>query len=214
MASKLSLYNSALEVLGERKLASLAENRAPRRRLDSVWDDGGVKYCLEQGFWNHAMADIEITHSPSVAPAYGFRFAFNKPTDWCRTFMISADETYSIQLLEFEDQVGYWFANCDPLYVRYVSADIARGLDLTLWPEKFTRYVAHYFAWRICKSTTGSGADKDQLGKEAAKLLVDAQATDAMNETTRFPEPGTWSRSRRASRTSRRDNGPRGNLIG
>lgn len=213
MASKLSLYNDALEVLGERKLASLAESRAPRRRLDSVWDGGAVKFCLEQGFWNHAMADVKITHSPSVDPAYGYQFAFDKPSDWCRTFMISADETYSVQLLEFEDQLAYWWANCDPIYVRYVSNDDARGNDLSLWPESFTRYVAHYFAWRICKSTTGSNADKDALGLEMKKLLVNAQSKDAMNETTRFPERGSWSTSRRGNNT-RRDGGPRGNLIG
>lgn len=212
MPSKLSVYNAALEVLGERKLASLSENRAPKRRLDSVWDDGGVKACLEQGFWNFAMADSEITHSPSVNPAYGFLYAFDKPTDWCRTFMVSADETYSVQLLEFEDQAAYWWANCDPLYVRYVSNDASYGMDLSLWTESFTRYVAHYFAWRICKSTTGSNTDKDQIEKEANKLLVRAKSTDAMNETTRFPERGTWSTSRLGN--TRRDRGPRGNLIG
>lgn len=213
MASKLSVYNDALEVLGERKIAALTENRAPRRRLDSVWDGGGVKHCLEQGFWNFAMADEQVTHSPSVTPAYGFQFAFDKPTAWRRTFMVSADETYSLQLLEFEDQGSYWWANCDPLYVRYVSSDDAYGMDLSLWTEKFSRYVSHYFAWRICKSTTGSNEDKDRIAKEANKLLIDARATDAMNETTRFPERGTWSTSRLGGQ-SRRDGGPRGNLIG
>ena len=33
---QLSLYNNALTVLGERKIASLTENREPRRVLDDV----------------------------------------------------------------------------------------------------------------------------------------------------------------------------------
>lgn len=213
MASKLTVYNGALELLGERKLASVSEARAPRRRLDSVWDEGGVKYCLEQGFWNFAMADVKLTFSPSITPAYGFRYAFDKPTDWCSTFMISLDEAYSQQLLEFEDQGAYWWANSDTIYVRYVSDAAQFGNDLSLWTQDFALYVSHYFAWRICKSTTGSSTDKDALAKDMEKSLVRAKAKDAMNETTRFPERGTWSRSRRGS-SNRRDGGPRGNLIG
>lgn len=47
MASKLTVYNGALLVLGERKLASLSESTPSRRKLDTVWDDDGVKHCLE-----------------------------------------------------------------------------------------------------------------------------------------------------------------------
>ena len=40
MITRLQLYNSALLLLGERNLASLSENREPRRLLDHVWDTG------------------------------------------------------------------------------------------------------------------------------------------------------------------------------
>jgi hypothetical protein len=46
MPSKLSFYNSALLALGQRKLSSLSENTVSRRRLDSVFDDGGVQAAL------------------------------------------------------------------------------------------------------------------------------------------------------------------------
>lgn len=214
MASKLSLYNGALNVLGERKLASLSENRKSRRALDSVWDGGGVKTCLEKGFWNFAMRDIQITHSPSVTVQYGFVYAFDKPTDWCRTFMISPDETYAVELDNYEDQGEYWYANVDPLFVRYVSTDASFGGNLSAWTEKFSRYVENYFASEIAASITGSLETADSIQEKAEKkFLVDAQATDAMNETTRFPRRGTWSESRRGD-GRRRDGGSRSNLIG
>lgn len=212
MSDKLSLYNAALLALGERKLSSLTENRAPRRRLDSVWDGGGVKFCLQQSFWNWAMQTVELTFSPSVTPAFGFRYAFDKPTDWVRTFMVSADETFSVPLLEFEDQAAYWWANVNTLYVRYVSDDNAYGMDLSLWPENFTRYVEHYFALRICKAETNSNTDKDQLERDVKRYLNIAKATDAMDETTRFPPPGSWASARRGR--NRRDGGSSGSLIG
>ena len=49
MADKLSLFNGALLICGERFLSSLTENREPRHLLDNVWSNGGVKACLEQG---------------------------------------------------------------------------------------------------------------------------------------------------------------------
>jgi hypothetical protein len=213
MASKLSIYNAALLVLGERKLASLTEARAPRRRLDSVWDDNGVKTCLQAGFWNFAMRAIELSYSPSVTPAFGLRYAFDKPTDWVRTWLVSGDDRFTEELHGYEDEGEYWYADLDTIWVRYVSNDSAWGGDLSLWPESFTRYVEHYFAWRICKGTTGSNTDKDSIGAETERLLRRARATDAMDETTRFAPEGNWVRARRGN-GSRRDRGNRGSLIG
>lgn len=212
MASKLSIYNGALLALGERKLSSLTEARASRRRLDSVWDDGGVKSCLQASFWNFAMQSIELTFSPSITPAFGYRYAFDKPTDWVRTSVISGDGNFSCELLDCEDQGAYWYADFDTIYVRYVSDDNAFGMDIANWPENFTRYVEHYFAQRICKATSNSGGDAEALEAKTRRLLNEAKATDAMDETTKMIPPGSWSQSRRGSRRTER--GSRTQLIG
>lgn len=212
MASKLSIYNGALLALGERKLSSLTEARTSRRRLDSVWDDGGVKSCLQAGFWNFAMQSVEVTYSPSITPAFGFRYAFDKPSDWVRTALISADENFASELLDCEDQGAYWYADWDTIYVRYVSDDDEFGMDIANWPENFTRYVEHYFAQRICKATTNSGGDTDALEAKTRRLLNEAKATDAMDESTKMLRAGSWTQSRRGHRRS--DRGSRTQLIG
>lgn len=213
MADKLSIYNGALLVLGERKLRTLTEDRAPRRRLDSVWDDDGVKTCLQAGFWNFAMRAVELSYSPSVTPAFGLRYAFDKPTDWVRTWLVSGDDRFQEELHGYEDEGAYWYADPDTIWVRYVSNDSQWGGDLSLWPANFTRYVEHYFAWKITKGTTGSNTDKETIGVEMERILKRARATDAMDETTRFPAEGSWVRARRG-RGTRRDRGSRGSLIG
>jgi hypothetical protein len=212
VASKLSIFNGALLALGERKLSALSEARPGRRRLDSVWDDDGVKSCLQAGFWNFAMQSIELTHSPSIDPAFGFRYAFDKPTDWVRTAVVSADENFSDELLNYEDQGGYWYADFDPIYIRYISDDNAFGMDIANWPANFTRYVEHYFALRITKATNNSSNDADAMEAKVKRLLNEAKATDAMDEATKMLPPGSWSRSRRGR--SRLDRGSRGQLIG
>jgi hypothetical protein len=213
MADKLSLYNSALQAIGERRLASLTERRKARYELDAVWDGGWVKRCLEQGFWNFAMADVKLSYSPSVEPQYGFRFAFDKPEDWCRTFMVSPDETYAVGLKQREDQGAYWFADYEDIYVRYVSNSSLLGGDLSLWTEKFTEYVAEYGASKIVKAITGSSDERERLDKNASRLLKRAQSTDAMNETPRQLPRGTWATSRRGGGRYR-DGGSNTNLIG
>ncbi len=46
VTTKLQIFNGALRMCGERKLASLSEDRQPRRLLDDEWADGAVDYCL------------------------------------------------------------------------------------------------------------------------------------------------------------------------
>jgi len=214
MASKLSVYNGALLAIGERKLGSLTEDRASRRRLDTVFDgDTGIVYCLQQSMWNFAMNTVELTFSPSVTPAFGFRYAFDKPTDWVRTALVSDDEQFCNKRFQFEDQAAYWYADSDPIYVKYVSKDTQFGLDLSLWPANFTNYVEHYFASKIVKATTNSTTDSEALEAKVERLLRRARGTDAMDESPKFIPPGTWSQARRGG-GGRGDGGNTGSLIG
>jgi hypothetical protein len=216
MASKLSVYNGALRILGERKLASLSESRASRRRLDSVYDgDTGVLWCLQQGMWNFAMETAEITYSPSVTPAFGYSYAFDKPTDWVRTARLSDDEGFCNLLFDYEDQVNYWFANPDTIYVKYVSKATTRGLDFSLWTPNFTSFVEHHFAQSICMATTQSAEKSANLEAIVKRKLLTARATDAMDEAPKLKPAGSWSRARRGGGGGTMgDGGSSSNLIG
>jgi hypothetical protein len=125
--TRLQLYNQALRICGERRLASLTENREPRHLLDQVWAEGGVDDVLEQGQWNFAMRAVQIDSDPSVDPAFGLAYGFTKPTDWIRTAGFCSDERFSTPLLEYKDEAGYWYADITPIYVRYVSNDSGFG---------------------------------------------------------------------------------------
>ena len=216
MASKLGVYNGALNIeLGERKLSRLSEARPSRRRLDSVWDgDTGVLWCLEQGLWNFAMESVALTYSPSVTPAFGYTYAFNKPEHWRRTALVSDDANFCNKLVDYVDETGYFFANVDTLYVKYVSSDSQRGLDLSLWPANFTKFVQVHFAHSICMATTNSQERTDALEKKAKRMLNLARSTDAMDESPRFPPAGSWSRARRGGGGNTNDRGNTGQLIG
>lgn len=210
MPSKLSLYNGALREVGERKLASLTENREPRRVLDSIWDADALVTCLSSGQWNFAMRSVRLDYSPSVEPDFGYRRAFNKPEDWVRTCGVCEDEYFRSPLLHYNDEAGYWFCELDTIYVRYVSSEY--GADYSKWPPNFTRYVESWLAARACMSLTQNQSKRDGLERDAEVWLVKAKSTDAMDEATAQLPAGSWSRARGGRRTG--DRGIRSRLIG
>jgi len=96
--------------------------------------------------------------------------------------------------------------------VKYVSNDTSYGLDYSLWPENFARYVEAYLAWRIIKRLSQNKSDLDDLEKLVNFRIGEAKNTDALEGPTVFPPSGSWVRSR--SGGSSRERGGRNQLIG
>ena len=214
MTDRLSLYNGALRILGERRLSSLTENRSPRRQLDDIWNDSFVDRCLEQGQWNFAMRAIELAASDVVTPTFGYDYAFEMPTDWIKTAGVSLSETFDPPLVGngYKEEVGYWLANSTPLYVRYISNDSQYGGDLNRWPQSFTEFAKALLAMEAGPVITSSVSRVDRATKLAYQLRLEARSNDAMNEPTAFPPEGGWNSSRAGGRGG--DRGSRSRLIG
>lgn len=194
-ASQLGLYNRALGLIGQRKLASLTEGNEGRRALDDEYDSS-IQFCLQQGFWNFAMRSVELAPEASLTPTFGFNHAFQKPDDWIRTYQQSADEFFNVPLLDYRDEGGYLLASFDPLYIRFVSNDTQYGLNLTIWPETFKEYVSAELADRIAFRITQSKDTAAEAKKWVKRKRTDALAKDAMDEPAGRPPQGTWIRSR------------------
>ena len=212
-ASQLSIYNGALLVVGERFISALTDETEPRRLLDNIWSNGGVRYCLEQGQWTHAMRTVQIDYDPSVTPSYGYARAFAKPTDWVNTSAVCSDEFFRVPLTRYVDEAGYWYSDLDTIYVRYVSNDVAYGMNLGGWPESFREYVEYYFASKILLKLSNSEQKVAALEKMVEQKLKLAKNKSAMAEPTMFPARGQWSNSRNRGPV-RRDGGlTSGNLY-
>src|SRR5688572_9866315 len=114
-ASKIRLFNDALRLCKERKLATLTDNREGRRLLDEAWGDGStngsVRRCLEMGQWTFATRTQQLDYSPSVSPTFGFRYAFDYPEDFVRLAGIYEDEFCQSPLLKYSAERAYWY--CD-----------------------------------------------------------------------------------------------------
>ena len=129
---RLDVYNGALRRLGSRRLASLTENREPRRVLDDIWNNGAlVNYALERGEWNFALRSVQGAYNAGITPGFGFRCAFDKPDDFRRLAGLSADEYFRRPLTaeEYTDEGGYWLSDNDTIFIRYVSSHDNYGYD-------------------------------------------------------------------------------------
>jgi hypothetical protein len=212
MTSQLTLYNNALLLIGERSLASLSEAREVRRRLDAVWARPAIDDCLQRGQWNFAMRSVEINHSPSVTPSFGYMYAFDRPTDIIRTAELCGDEYFKVPLLAYQTEGAYYYSDTDPIYVRYVSNDSSYGADLSLWPQNFCRFFEAYLAESIVESVTQDASQWQKIRAILKDSLTQAKSTDSMEGPTEFPPTGSWVRARQGK--GRGDRGRRNQLIG
>lgn len=211
MTTQLTLYNGALRELGERKLASLSENREPRRLLDDVWT-GAIKACLEEADWKFAQRTAKLIFEPSFEPTFGYRFQFTHPDDWVRWSKVCQDERQDVPLLQYHAEAGSLFADLENLYVSYVSNDTAYGNDMSLWPESFIQVVEFYLATRIVKRLEQSTTEQDRILKLYKRALLEAKSKDAMMSPTKMLPTGSWVNSR--GYQTNHDRGNRGRLIG
>ena len=208
--TQLSLYNGALHLLKERKLASLTENREPRRVLDDVWE-GAVDACLEQGQWNFAMRTAKFAREETFVPAFGYENQFLKPSDLIRVCAVCSDEFFNSPLTQYTDEAGSWYSSLSDIYVSYISNDAtAYGGLMSRWPQTFVNVVEHYLAMKAGARITGK--DNDEWIKKFRLALVDGRSKDAMNEPTKFMPQVNWTSARAGN--SRLDRGNRGQLIG
>lgn len=215
MSTQLSVYNGALRLLGERQLLTVSEANEPRRLLDGVWDDNGVRRCLQRGQWFFGRRSVQLEYDPDYEAPFGYARQFAKDTDFVRLCALCTDPYFTSPLLQYTEEGGFWFADIDTIFVTYVSDDASYGGNLAVWPESFAEFVECFFAVRIAPKLTGITSDKvKELMAVEKKLFHRALADDAQAGPTRFPPPGRWTLARRRGNSARRDGGNTGSLIG
>lgn len=199
-STRLSLFNGALRIIGSRKLSSLTENRESRRVLDDAWNDNAVDYCLEQGFWEFSIRTSMMTYDPAITPEFGFKYAYQKPSDYIRTYGFCSDENLLTPITRYTDENNVWYTDYDTIYVQYVSNDSSYGLNFSIWHETFVQFVQLYLASLICERLTQSASKTDRIEKKYESALKRARNMSAMNKPTRFMPSGSWSNARMAGR--------------
>lgn len=201
-ASQLSIYNKALRNLEERKAASLTEGREPVRYLNDEWTDA-VNAVLYDAAWNFSIRSVKVDASTNSVPNFGPKYAFPKPTDWTKTFLVASNEIYNPTLHTYDDANNFWFADISPIYVKYVSNDPNFGWNMSLWTPGFAEYLGIYLAWLLCPRAKQWEAKMDAIEKRKENIRRRAIAKDAMDLPPKSLPFGSWVQSR----------APRGSIV-
>ena len=198
MTSQLQLYNGALDVLGSAQLLSLAENVEARHILDGIWGRGAVETCLEEGLWNFASRAVRMEADESNVPQFGFNYYHPVPADYVRLVAISDEPDFEYPLLghQYKREGEKWTTDYQLIYVKYVSKDASWGMNFSLWPESFTRYVEHYLAMKAAPRIVQSNATISRINDDYKRAKFNAKNLDAANQGQLIPTRGTWGRAR------------------
>lgn len=170
-----------------------------RRLLDECWD-ASVAYMLQQGLWNFAQRTVALEYVTDVEPAFGHQYLFEKPTDIVRIVAISSSAELFPTLGNYLEEGDYYAANCNPLYLQYISDDAAYGLDQSKWPESFRKALAAHLAIEIAPTARVSAADRNDLAKKFIVRVKDARAKDAMDQANMRMQPGRLTMARSGGR--------------
>ena len=193
--TQLRVYNAALAYLGRPRVAALTETSALMRLLHDTWNLA-ARWALEQGPWTFAIRAIAIGTWGGLIPTFGYRNAFKKPDDWIATTLVSLDDHFRQGLTAYADETGFWFADAEGLFVRYVSVGPNYGMNLGRWSPSFADLVAARMAELVAPQI---GAALPNIVQQRDQALKRQRATDAMNTPPVFPPTGSWVAARRGA---------------
>lgn len=203
MADKLTIYRGALRIIGHAAgLQSLTEVSHARTELDNAWDKS-VTSLIEEGLWNFSSRTVQLSNDEDADPIFGYSKAFSKPEDYVRIVAISSHEDFNVPFEEFDQDADYWYADIDPMYLKYVSNDASYGLNIGKWPQSFAETLEAKLAMEVARPLS---AHKDDLANARTlyKLrLRRAKTLDAVDERVKQRPPGRLVRSRVTQRTRR-----------
>lgn len=205
--TKLSLYNGALRLLGQSRLATLTDVSEGRRLLDDAWAADVVRTCLARGPWQFASRTVMLDPSPSESTSFGYANVYTKPDDWVKTIALTSDAFLDRQIMRVHEDGSNWYTDEDPIYLRYVSDDTNYGRDYSRWSEGFIKYVEASLASEIALALTHDDKVADRAEKKQSEALLDAQNENAMGQPSKSLLPGAWAAARRGNFRVRSERG-------
>lgn len=153
--TKLTLYNNALILLGQRVLASDTEDRPNRYKIDALYDNGAVDYCLEMVKPRFA-AKLETITGGTPTLVTGYTYEADLPASFQSLIGVYADPSMDQEITRYTHEADKILSDVEDIYVRYVqdfttagltnmshsfgnlvSAFIARELSVTIDPDEY-----------------------------------------------------------------------------
>lgn len=175
MASRVSVCNLALTVLGADRITSLEDNSVNARRLNAIYDS-----CLEDVLrahpWNFAIVRQQLSEL-ATSPVFGYEYEFQLPGDCLRVIEVN-DGTNLITDYKVEGRkilCGY-----DDIYIKF----IAKVTDPNQYTSQFIFVLASRLAAEVAYAVTNNKETAKQAYQLYALRLQQAKETDAQESAS------------------------------
>jgi hypothetical protein len=149
MATKLSLYNGALQLLGERRLLTDTDDVSTRYDLDALYDVDAVDYCLEMVKPRYSTVFDEVTGAPSANTDFDWQITL--PADFVALFTeidgtpaVYQDGRAESPITRFIREASHLHMDFEVPWIRYCKAHT--DPQLADMPPSFAKVVSCYMA--------------------------------------------------------------------
>lgn len=190
--SDTEICNLALDYLDEAPLTDYSTDTSATARWfrRNFW---AMAYQLMRKHpWNFAMARVQLP-ALSTAPAFGFAYAYQSPTDCLRVLPLTVDGNENSKPVRHKIEGQNIL--CDlpgPINVRYI-----RQVDNTgLFDIQFVNVLAIALGQKAAHFITGKASYAQSLSQIAQNAMLEAQMTDSLEGSPDEPDDTFWEEAR------------------
>lgn len=190
MASDVETANSALQKLGQDRIASLSDDSPAARSCNVAIFRIRDKLLRGRNAWNFAIVRAQLAASVT-APLFGKANAFPLPSDFLRLLPLDPVDNVNTDDRQIESHGSTRAIVTDedaPLDIRYVR----RVTDPNEMDSLFLELWATDLALDICLDVTGSNTKKEALRADRKAILEEAKAVNAYESVAPVPPTDPW----------------------
>ena len=161
MASKVDIYNLALQRIGAKRITSIDDDSKGAKAITAIWDEV-LRRELAFYPWNFALKQAELAQL-STDPVFGFDKAYQLPAD-CLTVrkMSNDDYEYRVAGRTLETDLDSSYGDGYEVQIEYIALEE----DTTVWSSLFVDLMSLALAKDIAVAMVGKKSTADELRGE------------------------------------------------
>ena len=190
MATKVSISNLALTILGADRITAMEDNNENARRLTAVYD-----YCLEDVLrahpWNFAIKRQQLAEL-TTEPAFGYDNEFQLPSDCLRVIEVN-DGTNIITKFLIEGRK--LLTDDDSVFIKFIQ----KMTDPNEYTSQFIMVLSARLAAELAYAITNNKANAELIMQIYMDRLQKTKETDAQeSDSSIIIDEDLWTIEKRA----------------
>lgn len=197
MASKVGIWNTALQRLGTRRVDTDTEDTAEAEALEAVYDDA-LAEVLEAHPWSFARKAVQLSRLVAT-PVEVWAYFYALPADLVSIIRVSDGtdncEVFTGPSIPYERQDDDRIAtDAEAVYLAYIYA----STDPNLWTPSFRSALAWKLATEVAYQLAESTTKTDWCESKYQTELMKAKSLDFPRSRIRPINRTSWVTSRRS----------------